>query len=144
MGMAPSRGWTGDRRFVRHRYDGLPVWEARRCTVLECLDSRPASLAGDSSSYRSVPRHQFSDSRKRSASRLGYSDFRFDQVVRSFVTQGGDLVQLIQDAFSGTTGLGGEFLQFSESGHFLVSASAEYRRRRTVWKQQRLYGEVRS
>lgn len=59
--------------------------------------------------------------------KVGYSDFRFDQVARSFVTQGGDLVQLIQAAFAGTAGLGGEFLQFSENRHFLVSASAEYR-----------------
>jgi len=59
--------------------------------------------------------------------KAGYSDFRLDQVVRSFVTEGGDLVQLIQAAFAGTVGIGGEFLQFFQGHHFMVAASAEYR-----------------
>ena len=59
--------------------------------------------------------------------KAGYSDFRFDQVARSFVTEGGGLVQLIQAAFAGTAGIGGEFLQFFKNHHLMVTASAEYR-----------------
>lgn len=59
--------------------------------------------------------------------KMGYSDFRFDQVTQSFKTPDGGAVQLVQDALSGTSGIGIDFLQFSTNGHFMLSVSADYR-----------------
>jgi hypothetical protein len=59
--------------------------------------------------------------------RAGYSDFRFDEVARSYVTQGGDFVQLVRDRFAGTGGIGGEYTYISESGRGMITFGAEYR-----------------
>jgi hypothetical protein len=59
--------------------------------------------------------------------KAGKSDFRLDEVAKSFVTSGGGLVQIVESAFAGTGGLGAEFQVFSESFRWSFNFGAEYR-----------------
>lgn len=59
--------------------------------------------------------------------KAGYSDFRFDEVIKSYITQEGGLLELTRNQFAGTGGLGGDFIYISENKRFMGIVGAEYK-----------------